>query len=1505
MHRKVTKFLSLFLSAAMMAGSLSVPAVAAEPAVYQESAAEETEALPEETEAEESGAEETEALPEETEAEENGTEEFDAEESVAEETGSEEDAEQGEDQDTEDTVVESEDAEDVQEETADPEAADGTEESAEEEPAAEAEPAEAEDTALESADTAQETTATEAVMDAEEATGSNADLTGQGYVLMNIPYADFFEAEGIDGVDIVSTATVKTYNQNMAGGSYHAGYEAADPISGAEILGVIYPVFVEDLSVLQGMTQVTDADTATITVAAGKSSTTTKEVSGKDLLFASGSYAFYILGQEPANYKTLSGSAGSYSFSAVKNGAQAAQIASANLTYGGHYTDLTLNVEADEVDDDAVVTGVVLTADGSDYVLRHVENIWRKTSLGWNWTDLDGAGLSGKTITGITYYLQDGGVYEYAADVTVKKQLSDVEAAFTDANAITVKGLPEDIQNPKATVSSVVGRGETAVVIADGADLVDGVVTTADAAVSGTKYNVKVVSDNYADVTMQAAFEELQLTSIAGLNYFYTDTTGDLDNTLYRATVSGRGGSTIYDFAKTDLTPVGETGYAYAAAPNVTPLSGTLYGYGEGTATNYKEVYGNLGVSTDVDSAYDAVTSATGFSTHHAKDIPSLVAFGTADGEKAITGLTLGRASSTVDAVTYVEASILNAAGQSLTEDQTAALAVTLKANPMTAPSDAEVNVGLSSASFASSRYGNAEFAIVPDDSVSGYVWSEYWNSIYGATISNGETTVGAVHWIDLYGEAATAGPHYNKVEIALNNGTSKGSNEADVSRYAAFYDTNTGNIKAGTYTINIYAEGYSTLTAEVEVKAEEMTSVSIGGVNYYYADTTDDDAMTVYQATVRSRAGSTTYNYMKSDLTQVTDTDLYYIAAPGAAALTGTLYGYEAGSGKATNYKEVYGDLGASTDVDSAYDAVTSATGFTGHHAKDIPSLVTFGTDASGEKAITGLTLGRTTTTVDALTYVEAGVKQAAGKELTDEQAAAIAVTLTASPMTAPSDKEISVALGSASLTSSRYGKAEFAIVPDDSVSGYVWSSYWNSIYGATISNGETTVGAVHWIDLYGEAATSGPHYNKVEIALNNGTSTASNEAEVSRYAAFFDGDHIKSGTYTIKIYAEGYSTLTAQVAVDVKLTDKTAVYNGSEVTADEATLTGIDGDVTYTYYSDEACTTALESAPDEACTTALESAPVNSGTYYVKAVAANLVTSNPAKLTIKKAAQSFTAKASAASVEVGKTVKVTASGAKETNKYTFTSSNTKIATVNASGVVTGKAAGTATITVKTAATANYEAGSRTVKITVNKTLKKPGNCHFTKWNNSKYSSCRISWNKVDGAEGYQTLLSWTDGSHSSQTVVKSNVLYRDCTVAVNHVSQMKVRAFHTVNGKRVYGPWSNVEYITPSPTKLTTKNTSSGSNLKMNISWNIIYGCNGYNVFITTNPNGTWYWNQSTSVKADATSAVITKYRGSKLKKNTKYYVRIVTRRKRNGVFCTVPMPAANTYIGSFTIK
>ncbi len=391
---------------------------------------------------------------------------------------------------------------------------------------------------------------------------------------------------------------------------------------------------------------------------------------------------------------------------------------------------------------------------------------------------------------------------------------------------------------------------------------------------------------------------------------------------------------------------------------------------------------------------------------------------------------------------------------------------------------------------------------------------------------------------------------------------------------------------------------------------------------------------------------------------------------------------------------------------------------------------------------------------------------------------------------------------------------------------------------------------------------------------------------------------DNVEKGTATVIITGKGNYTGTVErtFTISDKLSIETAtvdkitglVYNGKEqkpvpvVKMGAATLK--EGtDYTIDSYSNN----------------------TNAGTATVTITGTGrYINSKTIEFTIAKAAQSFTVKA-AASIDTGKTTRVTASGAKETKKYTFTSSNPKVATVNATGTVTGKAAGTVTITVKTAATTNYKAGSKTVKITVNKVLKKPGNCHFVKWNNSKYTSCRIAWNKVAGADGYQTILSWTDGTHASTTYTKSNVLYRNCSVHPQHVSQMKVRAFYMSGGRRKFGPWSNVEYITPSPTKLTTKNTSAGANLKMNLKWNIIYGCNGYNVFITTNPNGTWYWNQSTSQKATSTSAVITKYRGAKLKKNTRYYVRIVTRRKRNGVFCTVPMPANNTNIGSFIIK
>ena len=170
-----------------------------------------------------------------------------------------------------------------------------------------------------------------------------------------------------------------------------------------------------------------------------------------------------------------------------------------------------------------------------------------------------------------------------------------------------------------------------------------------------------------------------------------------------------------------------------------------------------------------------------------------------------------------------------------------------------------------------------------------------------------------------------------------------------------------------------------------------------------------------------------------------------------------------------------------------------------------------------------------------------------------------------------------------------------------------------------------------------------------------------------------------------------------------------------------------------------------------------------------------------------------------------------------------------------------------------------------------------------------------------------HKGFLTWTDGSHGrwkTWSSTTTTALFKD--VEDEHVTQVKVRAIKNTSTGRQYGPWSNIAYITPSPEDHTKKNVSSASaGLQEKLTWEIIYGSSGYNVFLTTNPKGTWYWNQSTPTQATTRSAVIKKYRGSNLKKYTNYYFRIVTRRRRNGVFCTVPMPAADYYTGSFRIN
>ena len=229
------------------------------------------------------------------------------------------------------------------------------------------------------------------------------------YVQMNIPYADFYKAAGVDNaseIDAVTSATKnKTRAGNLAAGSYHVNAD------GTDITGVSFPVKVLTPWALKNAKQVTDADSYDITVKLrGKESTTT--YTGVDALFENESYAYYNLGETPAYYITAWYNllSSKWEFGKVHATETTVEGVTVELNTNGRHTNYEMKLSGFDLDTSTnKVYGVVLTAaDGSEYGLHHVTNIWRGTELGFNTDEPYLASIIGKTVTQITYYTADG-----------------------------------------------------------------------------------------------------------------------------------------------------------------------------------------------------------------------------------------------------------------------------------------------------------------------------------------------------------------------------------------------------------------------------------------------------------------------------------------------------------------------------------------------------------------------------------------------------------------------------------------------------------------------------------------------------------------------------------------------------------------------------------------------------------------------------------------------------------------------------------------------------------------------------------------------------------------------------------------------------------------------------------------------------------------------------------------------------------------------------------------
>lgn len=249
------------------------------------------------------------------------------------------------------------------------------------------------------------------------------DVTTGTYVLMNIPYDQFYAADVNNSVkvDAFTSATKnKVRTGSLAGGSYHVD------ASGDEITGVTFPVKVPAGTDLSKYTQITDDSKVSITVTnRGQESTT--DYTGKDALFESASHSYYTLSEKPSYYKELTvNEDGTFSFGATQGTVTTiTEGVTAELMTDSKYGDYQLDLDGltDTIPSGTAIYGVIVsTKEGSDYGMRHLENIWRVSELAWA-TGFTTAvhncptssehykAMMGQHIDKVTYYTANG-IYE-------------------------------------------------------------------------------------------------------------------------------------------------------------------------------------------------------------------------------------------------------------------------------------------------------------------------------------------------------------------------------------------------------------------------------------------------------------------------------------------------------------------------------------------------------------------------------------------------------------------------------------------------------------------------------------------------------------------------------------------------------------------------------------------------------------------------------------------------------------------------------------------------------------------------------------------------------------------------------------------------------------------------------------------------------------------------------------------------------------------------------------
>lgn len=160
---------------------------------------------------------------------------------------------------------------------------------------------------------------------------------------------------------------------------------------------------------------------------------------------------------------------------------------------------------------------------------------------------------------------------------------------------------------------------------------------------------------------------------------------------------------------------------------------------------------------------------------------------------------------------------------------------------------------------------------------------------------------------------------------------------------------------------------------------------------------------------------------------------------------------------------------------------------------------------------------------------------------------------------------------------------------------------------------------------------------------------------------------------------------------------------------------------------------------------------------------------------------------------------------------------------------------------------------------------------------NSESYSTIRVTWNKVSGANGYKVYRSTSkDGKYAAigSTAKNSAVTFLDKKAVTGKTYYYKVRAYRNVSGKKVYGSYSATE---KAKAVLSAPTLSAGSTSKTAVlEWSKVKGADGYQVYASDSQNGTY-----TRIKITKGTGVTDE---SLLTGKTRYY-KVRAYRKVNG--------------------